>query len=683
MSDWWRETHRKIHILYVSPPWAAHRGERFDAASWARQIKDAHITSLELYCKDHHGVCYYPSTLGLDYPRDVVGELFDAAKAEGLRFVAYYSVGYDAYALGVHPDWMQIDENGRPFQYRPFFHACMNSPYRQFALEQLDELCRHRRFDAIWLDIVSFIFKTPDHAGRHLGTPCYCVYCRRLYRARFGRPLPLAPSLDERLSIYRWQVENLRGWLDDAYRTIRAATASHGQGDGIVITYNGAGGWHDPIDSASLTSIEAHAPQYQRQSFTARWSRSKGKPFEVLTPGGLPGASGGWDSWDQKPYDALAVEQAVVVAQGGSQVFGVVPYADGWLDAAQLSQLGRVFEHTEAIEPYAHAASSVAQVAILLAARQNDAPHLWTDALNGALSWHGALSAGHVLFDVIPSVEGIDRYDLVIVPDAIALTAQSIAALRRFSDRGGRLIVTGRSAFLDPAGRTLGKTELSDALGIDHHAQSEHVFAYLRITDSALSTGIPAVPILAKQRPIEIGLAGAESLVDLELPETAYGDPTTMLWGYPPPDPRQSRPAVTRRAHGQGEVVYIALALDTRGFENALTRRLAINLVDRLLGHRLIEVDAPPTLEVVVNRQPGRLVAHLIDHASGDLTYGVAQESRGRLMVTLRFDAMRFGRLFDARIVTGGAMALRREGDQALVDVPIDAPHTVVVLATG
>jgi hypothetical protein len=683
MTHWWSADHRKIHVLYVSPPWARDRGQRFDAIDWARQMREARVASVELYCKDHHGVCYYPISagMGLDYPRDVVGELYDAAKAEGLRFVAYYSVGYDAYALGLHPDWMQIDAEGQPFHYRPFFHACMNTPYGVFALRQLEELCRHRRFDAVWLDIVSFIYKTADHPGRHLGSPCYCLHCRRKYRQDTGGPLPVAPSLDERLAIYRWQVENLRGWLETAYATIRRATATHGQGDDVVITYNGAGGWHDPIDSASLTSIEAHAPEYLRQSFTARWARGKGKPFEVLTPGALPGARNGWNSWDLKPVEALAIEQGVVAAQGGSQVFGVVPYPDGGLDAAQLAGLGRVFQHTAQFERISHGATSVAQVAILLAVRPAEAPHLWTDALAGGLAWHAALVTGHVLFDVLPAARDLERYELVIVPDGVALTTETITALRRYVEAGGRLIVTGRSAFLDPAGRALGRTDLADLLGVECRVASEHVFGYLRSRDPALSAGLPDAPILVKRQPIECELAGATLLADLHLPETAYSDATTTLWGFPPPDPSAPLPGVTVHTVGRGQAAYVALPLQGRGFENLLVRTLGLNLVDRLLDRRWLTTDAAPGVEMVLNRTPAEHILHLVDHRAGDPTYGRPGAGWNPAGIQVALDQARVP--FETARVVGfdAEVPVAVVGGRRVLTLPRFDVHLVVVLS--
>jgi hypothetical protein len=372
-----------------------------------------------------------------------------------------------------------------------------------------------------------------------------------------------------------------------------------------------------------------------------------------------------------------------VAAQGGSQVFGVVPYPDGSLDEAQLAGLGRVFRHTAAFEPLSRGAVSVAQAAILLAARPAETPHLWSDALASGLAWHAALTTGHVLFDVIPRAEQLDRYELVVVPDGVALTVEAIAALHRYVEAGGHLVVTGRSAFLDPAGRTLGKTELSDVLGVDHRAASEHVFGYLRVRDARLGRDLPAAPILVKARPIECGLADAEPLAELQLPETAYADPTTILWGFPPPDPSRSLPGVTLRSVGRGQAAFVALPLDTRGFENVLARQLAINLVDRLLERRLIETDAGPGVELVLNRTADGHVLHAVDHRAGDPIYGRPGAGATPAGITVTLDRVRvpFGR---ATVVPSGeAVPIEVVDDRAVLTLPGFEVHLVLALASA
>ena len=82
MSHWFRESFRKVHLLYVSPQWAERRGEAFDAAALAEGYARAGVDCVQLYCKDHHGVCYFPCSLGLAYPRDILGELLPELVAE-------------------------------------------------------------------------------------------------------------------------------------------------------------------------------------------------------------------------------------------------------------------------------------------------------------------------------------------------------------------------------------------------------------------------------------------------------------------------------------------------------------------------------------------------------------------------------------------------------------------------
>src|SRR5262245_28792321 len=101
--NWFGQTFRKVHILYVSPVWAKERGEAFDAERYADALAEAGVDCVELYTKDHHGTCYFPCSLGLPYPRDVVGELLPALRQRQVRLIAYVSVCFDNYALGLHP----------------------------------------------------------------------------------------------------------------------------------------------------------------------------------------------------------------------------------------------------------------------------------------------------------------------------------------------------------------------------------------------------------------------------------------------------------------------------------------------------------------------------------------------------------------------------------------------------
>ncbi len=75
--------------------------ESFDAAAWAKLFKDSGAKYVVLVTKHHDGYTLWPSNVenpkkpGWNCERDVVGELADAVRAEGLKFGIYYSGGLD------------------------------------------------------------------------------------------------------------------------------------------------------------------------------------------------------------------------------------------------------------------------------------------------------------------------------------------------------------------------------------------------------------------------------------------------------------------------------------------------------------------------------------------------------------------------------------------------------------
>jgi alpha-L-fucosidase len=72
--------------------------QAFDARAWARLARDAGMRYLVLTTKHHDGFCLWPSRLtdyhvgNTPFRRDVVRELADACRAEGLVFCAYHSI---------------------------------------------------------------------------------------------------------------------------------------------------------------------------------------------------------------------------------------------------------------------------------------------------------------------------------------------------------------------------------------------------------------------------------------------------------------------------------------------------------------------------------------------------------------------------------------------------------------
>lgn len=693
--SWFGESFRKVHILYVSPPWARGRGQRFDAEEYARQLQKARVGAVELYGKDHHGVCYYPCSTGLPYPRDVVGELCQAVQARGIRFVAYFSVGFDAYALGLHPEWRAADAAGVSWRVPPFDWACLSSPYADFALAQVRELVQRYPIDGLWLDIVPFAWDMRQDLWMQpeLPAPCYCMNCRVGFETATGRPLPgPAPALEERRAAYDFLLSGVRRFLQEC----RAILEEYRPG--AILTYNGANGPGDPLGLADLVSIEGHAPHHDRQSFIARWARGTGKPFEIMTAGGVPSTRGGWNSFDQKPPALLRVEAAVAAIHGGNATFGQAPYPDGATEAGQYHGFAQAFSPLVPLEEAGLIApEGVSDVAIVLSTRPAVTPDTWYTQVAGAEAVHRALLDHHAQFDVLPRAADLGRYGLVILADQVVLGDEEVEALRAYVTDGGRLLVIGPAGLIDGQGKRRGTLPLADLLGVADEGEAGWPYSYLLLGEGPLAGDITPVPILITRSPRRTIARGARVLADLVRPETARTDSTTVLWGSPPPDPSVRQPGATLSEVGAGRVLYIPVSLagnsaerpwDTRGLEDTWLRAVIRNAVDLLLPDRVLSTDAPPGVEIVLNRHGSRLALHLLD------TRPVAPEHFDLRPVranppgwTVRLDRRRLappgaqvGPPTSIRAVDGTPVEWTAEGGHYILRTPPVDLHTTLIL---
>ncbi len=687
--NWFSEDYRKVHILYVSPTWAARRGEDFDANEYASQLADAGVRAVELYCKDCHGVCYYPCSSGLPYPRDVVGELADAVRSRGMHFIAYFSVCFDAFALGVHPEWRACDERGVARRQPPFDVACLSSPYADYALKQVDELLSHCPADGLWLDIVPFAWESPQPVWMqmNLPAPCYCMSCRAGYQASTGRPFPgPAPTHEERRATYEYLLGNIGRFIEQA----RSILEQHCPD--AFLTYNGANGPADPLKMADLVSIEGHAPNFGRESFIGRWARGVGKPFEILASGGSPASPTGWNGFDQKPPEVLRVEAALAAAQGGSTVIGQAPYPNGQTALGHYEGFAYAFRPLAALEAAAliHP-QSMADVAVVLASRPAVSPETWTTELGGAEAVHRALLDRHIQFDIIPSASNLTRYSVVILADQMVLGDDEVESLRAYVRGGGTLLVIGRVGLIDANGKKRAQMPLCDVLGVRDEGEVGWPFSYLFLQDDRVSCGIPAIPILINHSPRGVEVTGAQVLAELVPPETARTDATSVLWGNPPPHETLRQPGITLATFGSGKACFLPISMannavdrmgDTRGLENAWLKLVVQNVVSMLLPEPILTTNAAPSVEVVLNRHgPSRLALQAIDLgpvAPEHLDLGPGRNPGPPWELRLR--RQRVGEIVAARTTDGREVPCQAGSDYYLLTLPPVDLHTAVIL---
>ena len=635
MSEWFSESFRKIHKLYVSPQWAGQQGAKFDAAQYADNLADTAVDCLELYCKDHHGTCYYPSSLGMPHPRNILGELLPELKKRDIRLIAYVSICFDNYALGIHPEWRMVNYLGDPYKLRPFYMASICSPYTDFVLQQIDELASTYADDGFWLDIIPLardvrqdIWMIAPHP-----IPDYSFYAQRAYEAATGEQLPLRPTPDEADGIFEFMTAQVDDFLERAYALIRRHLPD------AIVTYNAAGAPGDPVDSADLISIEGHAPNYVRQSFNARWAKTRGKPFEILTAGAT--------------------------------------------DQAQFDGFGQVFRPVLEIEPWLRDASGVSDIGLVFAPKPRTASNLWGIMQDGAEAFHDALLDMRLQYDIIQFDADLSQYQLLILPDQAALSDEELDKLRDYVREGGKLLASGCSALWDETGKRRADFGLADVFGASYQRDAGSEFVYLRLTGGGLRETVTALPILIDKTPLQVKARDSEVIAEFILPEAGRSEATTVLWGDAAPDDSKRIPAIMRKAFGQGECAYIAAPLRAQGMPNAWVKRFMAVLAAQLVERPVLKTNAPAGVEVVLNRQGQRHIIHLLNRYSGSVDHLSWKDERFELRdIAIELDLSRLAMNAVQRVFQAPDIDLAHEvsAGRLSIRLPALSCHAVIVI---
>lgn len=681
MSQWFRESFRKVHLLYVSPQWAERRGEAFDAAAYAEAYADAGVDCVQLYCKDHHGVCYFPSSLGLQYPRDILGELLPELKKRNIKLMAYVSMFFDNYAMGLHPEWRAVNEAGDPHKTGPFIHASVCSPYADFLLTQLEEIASKYEVDGYWLDIIPLARHLPQELWmiQPHPVPDYSLYAQKRYREVTGRGLPLAPTAAETDEIFEVMTAEVDAFMHRAYAVLRKHRPN------AVITYNAAGAPGDPIDSADLISIEGHGPHYSRQSFLARWAKGQSKPYEMMTAGGISRTptGGGWNSLDQKPASMLQLEAAITVAQAGNPTIGHAPQPDGSAHPASFKTFGKVFHPLREIEPFLVGAEGVADVGLVLAAKPRQASTHWQRMAAGAEAAHEALIAKHVQFDIVRLDRDISGYRCLVLAEQSALSDAEIETLRAYVNKGGTLIATGNSSLFDEHGQRRANFGLADVLGVDHAGPVPADFIYLSLKDERLQAAVTPQLILVDRPGIATTLNGGTEMASVAEPEARRTDATTVLWGESPPLWRHAHPGIVENRVGKGVSRYLAFPIKCDGPPNMWIKQLVGVMVADAVGEPLLRTNAGPGIEITLNRQAGRYVLHLCNHYAGDparLSIGDDLPMVSGIEVELDLKRLGLDSVRSVRQAPKGEVTYEVAGGRLGLGVPDFAIHTVIAI---
>ena len=101
---------RQVHLDFHTSPLIPDVGIEFDAEEFGNAVKSAHIDSITVFGKCHHGMCYYPTKVGPVHPAlefDLMGAQIEACHKRSIRAPIYLTCVWDNFMAEKHPDWQQ------------------------------------------------------------------------------------------------------------------------------------------------------------------------------------------------------------------------------------------------------------------------------------------------------------------------------------------------------------------------------------------------------------------------------------------------------------------------------------------------------------------------------------------------------------------------------------------------
>ncbi len=591
---WEQFPRRTIHLDFHTSPDIPDVGVGFDADAFARTFKDAHVDSVTVFAKCHHGRLYFDTDRperhpGLDRGLDLMGQQIEALHGAGIKAPIYVSVQCDEYAADLHQDWVALTPELVQVRHpmTDAYHAGwqtldMSSPYQEFLAGQIEEILgRYGPVDGMFLDM------------------CW-----------------------DQPSSSRWAMAGMkRDGLDPASATDRARyarsvahrymerfstriMASLHPGSAWAVWFNSRPKAGLTTEAKYLRHIEVESLPtggwgYNYLPYVGRLVRSFGLP--MLSQTGRFHRSWG-DMASLKPEAALRYECGQILMHGLSLGVGDLLPPNAVPNAAAYERIGTVYRHIEACEPFVVGGRHLAEVALVVDAELGDAPG---PAVIGAMR---VLQQLRQQFDVVPVDAPLSSYPVVLVPDSTPIGVGLAGRLRDHVDHGGSLVLSAGAAAASAEG-----TELLEVLGWQIAGKAPYSTTFLALSPSKWLT--PPVPAHVRAHGETFvlettGTATAQTLVELVYPyfERAYDHFSGH--SYTPPYKPSGHGAVVQN----GRVIVFAVPLLAGVAEegNDQYRQLVGECLDRLLPAPLLRAGGPVHLETSVVETDRATAVHLL-----------------------------------------------------------------------
>ncbi len=580
---------RQVHLDFHTSEHIPEIGSKFSKEQFQEALRIGHVNSITVFSKCHHGWAYHPSAANEMHPKlsfDLLGAEIEAAHEIGVRTPVYISAGFDEKNARRHPEWLIRPKGDRlDWQNAGYHELCMNTPYLDHLIKQIEETVSNYDCDGLFLDIVGV-------------RKCYCQSC-------------ISSLIDAGRTPYD---ENDHLWLGEkvyASYAKRVEAAVHKIKPSLPIFHNSghvSRGRRDLAGYSShleLESLPTGGWGYDHFPLSAGYARTLGMEFLGMT-GKFHTTWGEFGGF--KHPNALRYEEALCIANGAGCSVGDQMHPDGYMDIATYRLIGEAYSEVEKKEPWLTDVTSVADIALL----SEEAVRTYDKSIkasgNADTGAARMLLEGNYLFDIIDVkrlVDGIDSYKLLILPDCVRLDDTLTKAIKSFTKKGGKVLASGVSGLGSDNSFKL-------SFGCEYVGENELYPTYFKPKfDTDVLSGATAV-IYSRPQVIN-SLSEDNILIEREDP---YFNRTALHFSshrHTPNDKSKRFPAATEGEDG----IYIAADIFNEYAEigDISAKLMTHKLIDKLLGDKKTLITSLPAQGVVTlmeQKDKNRFICHLL-----------------------------------------------------------------------
>lgn len=575
--------YRQIHLDFHTAPVISDVGRDFDAEDFAATLRAAHVNSINIFAKCHHGMCYYPTKVGKMHPAlgfDLMGTMITVLHRNDIRCPLYFPIGWEEDAAE-HTEWLEVGRDGIPGHkrkddatYNTWRKLCLNNEdYKNYIRRQLKELIDGYEVDGLWFDII-------------FQQRCICPTCAAEMRL-------LGMNPDDERDVLRHDEYVLRKFQKEINTFVKSF------GKDIPTFYNSSWMPNTGLDGLSIEERSHCQDHMEIESLpSGDWGYNH-FPFFVNYHNrhneNVIGMNGKFhltwgDHGSLKNNEALEYECFRMLANGAACSVGDQLHPRGVMNKAAYARIGRVYEVIEKVEPEVEGSAKVADIGVVVS---TDFYTKDTTADEGVMRM---LMELHYTFDFIPADEELNRYRLLILPDHVETDEAFRKRMEAYLKQGGKVIATYHSCM--------------DGISVHYVGENAYEPAYL-VSEEGAFAGV---------EPLEYVCYRRGALVTSELPVKAYiGEPyynrTADCFSSHrqfPFDRISEHPAVLL-----GEQVgYCAFPLFTDYMQNGnrVYRDVIAELLSQLLPKPAVRIAAPTCAEITVRRKAGATSVHIISY---------------------------------------------------------------------